>query len=58
MRLLDEIRQVLRVRHYSYRTEQCYVAWFSHYLRFNEGKDPATGVRVCIRCPRNAIHFK
>src|SRR5262249_11318516 len=26
--------QVLRVRHYSYRTEQCYVAWIEQYLRF------------------------
>jgi hypothetical protein len=34
MKLLDQVRQVLRVRHYSYRTEQCYVGWITHYLRF------------------------
>jgi integron integrase len=33
MKLLDQVRQVLRVRHYSYRTEQCYVGWIEQYLR-------------------------
>ena|SRR5579864_1109681 len=37
MKLLDQVRQVLRLRHYSYRTEQCYVAWITHYLRFSKG---------------------
>ena len=27
MKLLDEVRQALRVKRYSYRTEQCYVRW-------------------------------
>src|SRR5262249_24828031 len=26
-RLLDQVRQVLRVRHYALRTEDCYVQW-------------------------------
>jgi hypothetical protein len=37
MKLLDQVRQVLRVRHYSYLTEQCDVAWITHYLRFSKG---------------------
>lgn len=37
MKLLDQVRQVLRVRHYSYRTEQCYVAWTVQYLRYCKG---------------------
>jgi site-specific recombinase XerD len=40
MKLLDQVRQVLRVRHYSYRTEQCYVAWITDYLRFSKGAGP------------------
>jgi site-specific recombinase XerD len=36
----DQVRQVLRVPHYSYRTEQCYVAWVTHYLRFCKGDGP------------------
>src|SRR5437763_2834817 len=37
MKLLDQVCQVLRLRHYSYRTEQCYVSWIKHYLRFCKG---------------------
>jgi len=40
MSLLDRVRQELRVRHYSYRTEQCYVAWIEQYLRFCKGDGP------------------
>src|SRR6266446_2734415 len=38
MMLLDQVRQVLRVRNYSYRTEQCYVAWINQYVRFCKGE--------------------
>lgn len=34
MKLLDSVRAMLRTRHYSYRTEQCYVAWIEKYVRF------------------------
>jgi integron integrase len=37
MKLLDLVRQTLRTKHYSYRTEQCYVAWIEHCLRFHRG---------------------
>jgi hypothetical protein len=29
MKLLEQIRQVLRTRHYALRTEECYVDWRS-----------------------------
>src|SRR5262245_56239318 len=35
MKLLEQVRQVLRVKHYSYRTEQCYVRWIEQYIRFH-----------------------
>ncbi len=35
MKLLDELRQAIRVRHYSRRTEQTYVGWVKRYLRFH-----------------------
>ena len=35
MKLLDQVRQVIRTKHYSYRTEQTYVAWITQYLRFH-----------------------
>jgi integron integrase len=33
-RLLSELRQAVRVRHYSPRTEQAYVAWVRRFVRF------------------------
>jgi hypothetical protein len=29
MKLMDQVRGLLRAKHYSYRTEKCYVYWFS-----------------------------
>jgi integron integrase len=39
-RLLDQVREAIRVRHYSYRTEQQYVAWILRYIRFHDRKHP------------------
>ena len=36
MKLLEQVRQALRTRHYSYRTEQCYVAWIEKYSRYHK----------------------
>ena len=33
MKLLDQVREVLRLKHYSYRTEQCYIAWIVRFIR-------------------------
>jgi site-specific recombinase XerD len=40
-KLLDQLREVLRVKHYSLRTEEAYVAWVKRYLRFHR-RDLAT----------------
>jgi len=40
-RLLDEVRQAMRVRHYSIRTEQAYVQWIKRYIYFHHKKHPA-----------------
>jgi site-specific recombinase XerD len=34
-KLLQQLRQALRVRHYSRRTEETYVAWVRRYVRFH-----------------------
>jgi hypothetical protein len=39
MKLLDQVREVLRTKRYSYRTEQCYAAWIAHFIRFHRGAD-------------------
>lgn len=39
-RLLDQVRDAIRVRHYSYRTEQQYVAWIRWYILFHNRRHP------------------
>ena len=34
-KLLDQVREVLRVKHYSLRTEETYVQWITRFLRFH-----------------------
>jgi hypothetical protein len=33
-KLLDQVRQLMRVRHYSLRTEEAYVGWIRRYILF------------------------
>lgn len=40
-RLLDEVRNALRVKHYSIRTEQVYIQWIKRYIYFHNKKHPA-----------------
>jgi integron integrase len=39
-RLLDQVRQVMRVRHYSLRTEECYVQWITRFILFHGKRHP------------------
>lgn len=38
LRLMDQVRQVLRYHHYAYRTEQTYCDWILRYVKFHGGK--------------------
>lgn len=38
--LFDQIRQVMRVRHNSMRTEECYVQWARRYILFHQKRHP------------------
>jgi integron integrase len=40
-RLLDRVRETLRTRHYSRRTEKAYVAWIRRYIFFHAKRHPA-----------------
>lgn len=40
-KLLDQARSILRVRHYSYQTEQTYLKWIRRYIFFHNIKHPA-----------------
>ena len=38
LRLMEQVRQVLRYHHYAYRTEQTYCDWIKRYIRYHGGK--------------------
>ncbi len=40
-RLLDQMRDALRSRHYSRRTEQAYLLWAERYIRFHHLRHPS-----------------
>ena len=40
-RLLDQVRDRLRVKHYRLRTEQAYVGWIKRYIIFHQKRHPA-----------------
>ena len=40
MMLSEKMREVLRLKHYSLRTEEAYLGWVRRYLRFHHGKHP------------------
>ena len=39
-KLLDQVRDALRTKHYSYRTEQSYVDWVKRYILFHNKRHP------------------
>ena len=40
-KLLDQVRDRLRVKHYSIRTEQAYIGWIKRYIIFHNKRHPA-----------------
>jgi len=40
-RLLDQVRQAIRTRHYSYMTEKAYVGWIKRFIFFHNKRHPA-----------------
>ena len=41
-RLLDRVREAIRVRHYSLRTEQSYIQWIRRFILFHDKRHPET----------------
>ena len=61
LKLMDQVRQVLRYYHYAYRTERSYCDWILRYIKFHGGnthpskiKAAKTGQR-CLPSPCKAI---
>ena len=40
-RLLDRVREHIRLKHYSYRTEQQYVGWIRRFILFHGKRHPS-----------------
>jgi Phage integrase, N-terminal SAM-like domain len=40
-KLLDQVRQAIRTRHYSPRTEETYVHWTKRFIFFHNKRHPA-----------------
>ncbi|MDP2364313.1 MAG: phage integrase N-terminal SAM-like domain-containing protein, partial [Ignavibacteria bacterium] len=41
VKLLDQVRNDLRVKHYSLRTEQSYISWIKRFILYHNKKHPA-----------------
>lgn len=39
-KLLDIVREQIRVRHYSMKTERTYIGWIKRYIFFHQKKHP------------------
>lgn len=39
-KLLDQLREALRIRHYSHRTEQTYCSWVNRFIYFHNVRHP------------------
>jgi Phage integrase, N-terminal SAM-like domain len=40
-KLLDQVRDVMRLKHYSLRTERAYCDWITRFIRFHRMRHPA-----------------
>ena len=36
LKLLDQCREIMRLKHYSLRTERCYCDWIRRYIHFHK----------------------
>ena len=45
-KLLDQVADAIRRKHYSYRTEQTYVHWIKRFILFHQKRHPAEMTRL------------
>lgn len=39
-RLLDQVREIIRIKHYCIRTEQAYMQWIRRYILYHDKRHP------------------
>jgi integron integrase len=54
-RLLDRVREAIRARHYSRRTEKAYVGWIKRYIFFHGKRHPAEMGAAEVTCFLTAL---
>ncbi|MGV0025169.1 phage integrase N-terminal SAM-like domain-containing protein [Phormidesmis priestleyi] len=47
-KLLDQLRDAIRLKHYAYRTEETYVQWARRYILFHNKRHPNEMGRIEI----------
>ena len=40
MKLLDQVRESIRLRHYSIKTEKAYISWIKRFIIYHNKKHP------------------
>lgn len=45
-KLLEQVRDVMRLKHYSIRTERCYSDWIKRFIRFHGKRHPSEMTEV------------
>jgi integron integrase len=39
-KLLDQVRDIMRLKHYAFRTEHTYISWIKRFILFHDKRDP------------------
>jgi hypothetical protein len=57
VKLLDRVRNKIRLKHYSIRTEKAYISWIKRFIYFHNMRHPEemgrTEVEAFLNAPRN-----
>jgi hypothetical protein len=49
-KLLDQVRDAIRLKHYSIRTEESYVDWTRRFVLFHDKRHPQEIARASAKC--------
>ncbi|MBC8346531.1 MAG: phage integrase N-terminal SAM-like domain-containing protein [Candidatus Marinimicrobia bacterium] len=52
-KILDQVSDKIRLRHYSYRTEKTYIDWVKRFIKYHDLKHPSEMGAHCFQvgCP-------
>jgi len=53
IKLIENVRNVIRMKHYSIRTEETYISWIKRYIFFHNKRHPSEMNTKGARCLRS-----